>query len=407
MRFLFVVFPEPGHLNPMVAVAQHLVHAGHAVEFFSMEDLSARLAAAGLGVRCHVAGETATVQRSTRGRDFTARLARPAFAARWYQYVLVNQVPAQLVVLREVVRTFRPDAIVTDPLAYVGAIIGEQERVPWAGVSTQLIAIAPRGFACPYLEYLEALAPHRERLLAVEGVTLRFKSSEAISPWLNTVFATEALVPRERADNQHSVFVGPSRPLGRRGDEAVFPWERLRGDRPLVYAAFGSQLAPPDAVFEALGTALDVREAEIVLAYGDPGVLPSLPDHVIAVPWAPQQQLLAKAACMVSHGGANSFAECLTSGKPLLVIPLGHEQPLQARLAEQSGVGLALAPEDVTPPRMAEALRTLLADGVMRRRSAEIERSYAVTDGARRTAELLLELAEQRQPIRPVVNAIA
>ncbi|HWO19021.1 MAG TPA: glycosyltransferase, partial [Kofleriaceae bacterium] len=309
-----------------------------------------------------------------------------------------TQVPPQIAALRDVVRAARPDVIAIDPLAYAGVVVAEQEQIPWASISTQLLALTPPGFSCPYLEYLGDLATDRDRLLAVAGVAARFELGEAVSPWLSTVFATEAFAPADRR-GRHAICVGPPSPLGPRGDERPFPWERLRGGVPLVYASFGSQLAPAAAVYEALERALPPDEADLVIAYNGQEPPPT-PPHVVAVAWAPQLALLERAAAMVTHGGANSVTECLTHGKPMLVVPLPADQPLQACLVERSGAGLVLTPEAAAVPEtLAAALRALLADGPLRRRAAELGQSYAAADGARRTAELLALLGQTRTPI--------
>jgi UDP:flavonoid glycosyltransferase YjiC (YdhE family) len=397
MRFLFVVFPEAGHFNPFVGIAQHLTGAGHTVEFFSMEDLEPRLAAAGVPARCQfVTSSSGGERRTTRARDLGRLLARPAFARRWYEYVLVSQVRAQVAGLRELVSARRPDVLVTDPLAYAGAIVAEQEGLRWAALSTQLLALAPAGWTCPYLDCLAALASDRERLFAAEKVSIAIRAGEVVSPWLNTVFATEDLAPRP-ADNPHTVYVGPARSRGPRGDEpSDFPWQRLRDDRPLVYISFGSQLGVPPDLYEWLVSAVDADEAQLVVTFPDAEDRPpATPPHVIAVHRAPQLALLDRAALMVSHGGANSTAECLARGKPMLVVPVIADQPLQALLVERRGAGFALTLEAATAPRVREAVRGLLSDQTFRKRAAEIGRAYSAADGSAAAAELLLKLGTQ------------
>jgi len=390
VRVLFVVFSLPGHLNPLLGVAQHLEHAGHDVEIASMEDISARVATAGLAARCHVAGSWRRPANPGRRADFAALLRNPRIARAWYQHMLITPASAEAAALRQIVRTSRPDVIATDALAYAGAIVAEQERVPWASISTQLLALAPPDFHCEYTHYLDALAAARDQLFAAEGVTLRCERGEVRSPWLSTVFATDALAPA----SGDATCVGPPVPLGNRGDEASLPWNRLRSDKPLVYVSFGSHLAPPTAVLESIANALTGDEADIVLATGDADIS-SVPDHVIAVPWVPQLAVLARARIMITHGGANSVAEALRRGVPLLVVPLGHEQPLQAHLIERAGAGVTLALEDASPTAFAQALRTLLADGPHRERAGELGRSYAAANGSRRTAELLAAIVPE------------
>ena len=400
LRCLFVAFPQPGHLNAMICIAQRLAHDGHDVSFASMEDVSARLAAAGLPPRCDVVRSTAhgvESRRAMQGRQLTQLLRTSAFAKKWVHYTLMAQVPAQIAGLRELVRARRPDVIVTDPLLYAAAVVAEQESIPWAAVSILQLALTPQDLRWPYLDSLEdpALVAERDRLFAAEGVAPRVELGEVVSPHLFMLFAIDALAASKRID--HAICVGPMSPLGSRGDEPAFPWERLRDRKPLVYASFGSQLAPEPSVYTALCNALGPDEADVVIAYGDPAQAPeTAPPHVTCVRWAPQLALLDRAAVMVTHGGANSVAECLMRGVPPLVVPLGYDQPLHACLVERAGAGIALAPEHATDERVRAALRELLADGPHRRRARELATAYTGRDGARRAADLIVELGSAR-----------
>ena len=177
-------------------------------------------------------------------------------------------------------------------------------------------------------------------LFETQGVKSDFKFGETVSPWLNTVFTTEAFTPRAEADNGYSDFVGPPKASIARGDEPEFPWERLSPDRPLVYVSFGTQLAPPRRFFERFARAFPDDRIQVVMSLGDWADDPeplALPQHFITVRYAPQIRLLERAAAVVTHGGANSVSEALSHGKPMLVIPLGHEQSLQAHLVQASG----------------------------------------------------------------------
>ncbi|HEY5937973.1 MAG TPA: glycosyltransferase [Kofleriaceae bacterium] len=404
MKILFVVFPEPGHLHPFIGIAQRMAEAGHAIAFYSQVDLSARLTAAGLSCPAFHAPPTLCAPARSpelRRKAFAERLSKPAWARQWYRFALLGNVPGQIENLRAAIREWQPDAVCSDPMAYAGALAAELEGVPWAGVSTMLVPLAPDGWSCPFLDLVGELADEREALFESYGVRQAFKHGDAISPWLNTVFTTEELVPRDGANNRFSHYVGPSAPLGRRGDEPAFPWEQLAFDRPLVYVAFGSQLSPATQVMIDLASALAPDEAQVVIAFDDVDQEHvAWPEHAIVVPYAPQLALLDRAAVMVSHGGANSVAECLTRGKPMLIVPLAHDQPMQAHFLEQSGAGATLAPTDVTPARARDSLVRLLDPaGPARSRAREIGESYAARLRADRVSELVLELARTRQPL--------
>jgi MGT family glycosyltransferase len=135
----------------------------------------------------------------------------------------------------------------------------------------------------------------------------------------------------------------------------------------------------------------------LIMAVGgladDPGFRAGLPPAARVHRYVPQLEVLQHADVFVTHGGANSVTEGLARGIPLLVVPLGLEQGLQRHLVERSGAGLGLAPGEVTAAACRAALAELLRDdGPCRARAREIGRSLAAADGARRAAELILEL---------------
>jgi UDP:flavonoid glycosyltransferase YjiC (YdhE family) len=67
-------------------------------------------------------------------------------------------------------------------------------------------------------------------------------------------------------------------------------------------------------------------------------------------------------AAVITHGGLSTITNALAAGVPILCIPQGREQPINAARVEACGVGRMLVPE-ATPSEIASALRGLLDDG--------------------------------------------
>ena len=150
MRILFAFAGGPGHLEPLVPVADAAQAAGHNVAFAGRPAALERLAARGLAVfgterprtapRKRIPLQPVDVQREERDfRDgFADRIARekaaalPALCAEW-----------------------RPDAIVCDETDFGSMIAAERLGLPCASV----VVIAARSFARPELvaEPLDAL----------------------------------------------------------------------------------------------------------------------------------------------------------------------------------------------------------------------------------------------------------
>jgi UDP:flavonoid glycosyltransferase YjiC (YdhE family) len=387
-RVLFCVIPEKGHLHPYIGPAQRLQAAGAEVSFHAFGDLSQPLARAGLVF----AGEPVEESAAHRGAEFAARVADAAWLRRWIEALLIDAVPPQIDPLRRAIARFRPDVVAIDPMLYAAAIAAGLEGVPWAAISNSLNPVLPDGLDSELLRTVRALAPRRDALFAQAGVAVpRFRGCDLLSPHLTVAFTTEALAGWA-VPGVH--LVGPSLPDGARGDEPPFPWERLSG-APLVYMSFGSQIYYQPAAFRAVIDAVTDRPVELVLSVSellDDGALGPLPPNVIAVRYAPQLALLARARAFVTHGGANSVMEAIAAGVPILISPLCNDQPHQAHFLEAAGIGRALDLRRASPRDVWAALDTLLSPGPLRDRLARVTASYQI-DGAAETARLLLALS--------------
>ena len=132
-----------------------------------------------------------------------------------------------------------------------------------------------------------------------------------------------------------------------------------------------------------------------------PGSEPlAVSSDTVVVEHAPQLELLEAVDVMVSHGGVSSIVECMRAGKPVCVIPLGHEQPIQGFLTEAISAGCRLA-ERASVAELRAAILGLLDDDAVARRCAEISRSLRDHDGPATLVGLLEQVVATRQPVRP------
>src|SRR5262249_28984865 len=96
---------------------------------------------------------------------------------------------------------------------------------------------------------------------------------------------------------------------------------------------------------------------------------------------------------VVSHGGSGSVAGALAHGLPLVVLPMGADQPQNADRVEALGVGIALDAFTATPEQGRDAVSTALADPAYRRAAERRRDEYAALPGPERAVELLEALA--------------
>jgi UDP-N-acetylglucosamine--N-acetylmuramyl-(pentapeptide) pyrophosphoryl-undecaprenol N-acetylglucosamine transferase len=178
---------------------------------------------------------------------------------------------------------------------------------------------------------------------------------------------------------------------------------------PLLYVTGGAQGAHRinRAVGETLAPLLEL--AQIVHQCGDSAVtrdrawlddrrarLPApLAARYTVLPYAGAElaDIYARVTLVIGRAGAGTVNECCQLGLPALYIPLpgtrGDEQTASARLVESEGGAAVLPQADLTPGRLLETVRALLAHPAALKEMGERARRLAVPDAAERLVALL------------------
>jgi UDP:flavonoid glycosyltransferase YjiC (YdhE family) len=282
--------------------------------------------------------------------------------------------------------------VVVDPLYYSAAIAAEMEHLPWASLSNSLNPVIPPELDSALLRTVRYLSPRRAELFRSCGFNASFSGCDVISPYLTVAFATEALVGKPPAG---VTLVGPSLPLRDRGDETA-P-RRLPTDRPIIYVSFGSQIYYWPDVFEKMYAAGRLLNAHLVLAIGDLVDDPrwSAPrEHCDVYRYAPQPEVLRRAAVFATHGGANSVTEAIVAGVPMLISPMCNDQFHQAYFVERAGIGYVENLAQAPLARIVERLRDLATGSAVRSNMDAVSKTYQ-TNGAATAAKLVIDLARQ------------
>jgi len=141
----------------------------------------------------------------------------------------------------------------------------------------------------------------------------------------------------------------------------------LGRERPLVYATFGTEYpptAPWPALMEALGR-LDVDALVTIGPGGDPPMLlpadSAVRGSLRVERFVPQAVVLARAAAVISHGGAGTVIGAAARGIPQVVLPLMADQFDNADALREAGVALVLEPHEVEADRITAAITAALA----------------------------------------------
>jgi len=382
-RFLFVVPPLVGHINPTLAVGQELVARGHTVAWAGHQGALAALL--GPEARVFAAPDAAHdgdfVGLRSRWQEIQGVAALKFF---WEDFV-VPLGRAMLPGVERAVAEFGPDVVVADQQAIAGPVVARRHRLPWATSATTSAELARPLRTMPKVEeWVVGLQADFQRDADVaDPVDLRF------SDRLVLCFTTTALVCPDQPFPGHFVFTGPA--LGVRPPTGVFPWDRLDAARRRVLVSLGSLNAEAGRRF--FGVVVDALADQVQLVLVAPaGTIEAPPRGSIVAEWVPQLLLLPHMDAVVNHAGHNTVVEALAFGLPQVVAPIRDGQPVVASQLEASGAGIRVRFSRVRVDELRQAVRAVLDEPSYRQAAERIRRSFEVAGGAPTAADHLEEL---------------
>jgi UDP:flavonoid glycosyltransferase YjiC (YdhE family) len=382
MRVLCSTPPMEGAFGPFAALGRALLAAGHEVLVATGPDVQPRAREQGFDVV--TAGPTAM-------EGAMAAMADPAVVAagqgeRWrFPAAMFGGViaPRKLPELRAAAERFAPDLVVHPPVDLAGPLLAAERGLP--------------SVAYGFLQPLEAAV--------VAGM------AERVAP----LWTAAGLAPDPHAGIYRCRYLDPAPPALRADRGAAEPvaapirpelpgdpdaplGARL-GERPVVYVSLGTvPLFNQPSAFAALLDGLADEDVEVVVTVGelnDPAALGARPANVHVARWLPLAALLPRCAAVVCHGGSGTTLAALVAGLPLVLVPKGADQHVNAAACVRAGVARRLA--DVTPGSVRDAVRAILApDAPERAASRRVAAEIAAMPAAAEVVAGLEQLVADR-----------
>jgi zeaxanthin glucosyltransferase len=127
--------------------------------------------------------------------------------------------------------------------------------------------------------------------------------------------------------------------------------------------------------------------------------LGSLPGDPILVDFAPQLELLDRAALLVTHAGVNTVLEALERGVPMVALPRSVDQLGMGSRIEHTGVGLRASFQHCRPQELRGLIERVLAEDQFRRNARRLQQAMIAAGGAERAAEITEEALTTRRPV--------
>ncbi len=195
-------------------------------------------------------------------------------------------------------------------------------------------------------------------------------------------------------------------------NELEMPEELIRfldeGDAPIVFSLGSSAVwVARDFYRESISAARLLGRRAVLLIGDERNQLEQpLPPGIIAVNYAPFEQLLPRACAVVHPGGVGSTSQGLRAGIPALIVPFAFDQPDNAAHAAKMGCSRTLPRAKYRAARVAKELEKLLTQSDYANRAREIGQTLQRENGAAVASDLIEEVLESRdltpQPEEPV-----
>jgi UDP:flavonoid glycosyltransferase YjiC (YdhE family) len=379
VRILFTFAGGSGHLLPLVPIARAAGSAGHTVAVAGRPSHTPEIEALGF-TALPIGSDAETTDARTPLRPLNPRredrVLREGFARR----VARERAAALLTLAAE----WRPDVLVCDETDFGAMIAAERLGLPHAIVQV----IAAGSFA---------------RRPVVAGPLAELRAAHGLPPDPELVMLDRDLVlspfPPSFRDPAFpaSATTHAIRPAAAEPPDSTAPsWLDDLG-RPTVYVTLGTvfNLESGD-LFERVVAGVGALPVDVVVTVGrqiDPAELGPLPPRVRVERYVPQAALLPRCDLVVCHGGSGSVIGAVAHGLPLVVIPMGADQPMNAARCEALGVGRVLDALEATPDDIGTAVSAVLDDPAFRTAAERIRDEIAALPGPAHAVTLLEGLA--------------
>ncbi|MFC6154991.1 glycosyltransferase [Nocardioides yefusunii] len=390
-RFLFVVPPLTGHVNPTVVVAAELTRRGHEVAWTGFPGKVEALLPTGATFLPSGGQEwtEAVDQRFARRPDLRGAAAYKFLTEEVLEPLCHLMVPG----VEDAVDAWEPDVLVVDQQTWAGAVVGRRRQMLWVTSATTSAELVDPLAGLP--KVTEQIHASRVALQVQYGVDpeVAERGDMRISEHLVLAYTSPTLVGDGLEDvtgNAAVAFVG-SATTGRT-ETTPFDMDLLDPDLPLVLVSLGTLNANTGEKFWPMAAEAFRGQPWQAVFVAPPEMVPDAPANVVVAERVPQLALLERAAAVVSHAGHNTVCEALSAGLPLVVTPIRDDQPVIADQVVRAGAGVRVKFARVRAEQLRAAVAQTLTDATMRANAQALADEFAGLGGASAAAEALEQL---------------
>lgn len=393
-KFLFIVPPLAGHVNPTLGLGAELLRHGHKVAWVSFDPRLEEKIPDGAQFLLldpdidEIEKEKIRKELHEVGKKAVYGLDSLKFL---YDEVLIPMNAGMLQVMGELIDNYAPDVIITDQQIFAGVVIAIRKNIPYVTSVTAPAAIKVNEALPKIYEWEGQQIINFQKQNGIEG-DIRLDCS----PLLTLVYTSEKFFGDYKLPANFK-FIGPT--INRKEIIDDFDWDRLEkiSDRPKILISLGTTFDHTQKML-FFNKVIEAFESEniIVVMISDPELFEYIPANFIVRKQIPQIKVISMMDTVVCHGGNNTVCEALSYAKPLAVLPIAYDQSYVAGCVVDSGAGIRLNFNRFKAPQLKEAVYKLLNEEEYKENAYAVQQSFRDAGGVARAVGYLEDILESK-----------
>jgi len=397
-KVLFVNMPAYGHVNPTLPMVSAFVKAGHTVDYLLTEEFRKKVEYSGATlITYRPLYSMETILNGARKKSSIKKFFRDviqmintkteAIASEYDVIVVGGMFPLMKKVEQEI----------SVPVIYCSATFLQNENSLQHIFKKTWNAPAIIGFVATHRKIRKWLSRQiiaRFFDIPIDDILVLF--SKKPSP-LNIIFTSRYFQPEESTFDEKCLFIGPTPTVTPRDD--TFPIRQLETcDKPIIYATLGTIFNKWTDFFKNVIQAFKDSDYLVVMSTGNKKTLELLgpvPKNFIIRDFVPQAEVLKYSDLCIAHGGMSSISDGISLGVPMLLVPQGADQFINAYRLQELGAGKVLTKKNATAENLRHEASLVLTNKTLKIEVKKVQESFITAGGPKRAVKEVEKLLAQ------------
>ncbi|PJJ66564.1 glycosyltransferase [Chryseobacterium geocarposphaerae] len=385
-KFVFIVPPLTGHVNPTLSIGATLLERGHQVAWISLDqNLKNKLPEGGELLLIQYDQTDEEKRESENYLDIISKKVVYGIDSIKFLYedVLIPLNRHCYNGIIPLLKNYQPDLVIGDHQLFAASIAARKLGLPYATTVTAPAAIK-------IMNELPKVHEWEEKQIIALQQELGVEENRALDcSDLLTLVLTSQYFFGEMELKSNFKFTGPV--LTERRVSSEFDWEKFNSNqRKKILVSIGTTFDHEHkrAFFQKVIDAFKDENLTVVVV-SDPLLFEERPENFMVYQQVPQLDLLPHLDGVVSHGGHNTVSETLSNGLPLVVIPIAYDQSHVAGRVVRTGAGERLNFNRFKAHHLKEAVQNILTNPEYKKAAEMVRQSFIEAGGSATAANLL------------------